>query len=125
MASSYSAIVYFHGIGTQRRYEEISRLIDSLDQYSGTQDPHTVGKLRAQRVELEHSRIADKKDGSNYVSYIRFHRLLTPRPESKRRRYIYSGSFRLYEGYWSSLLARVLHRSACYYGPWLAHPCRS
>jgi hypothetical protein len=27
----YTAIVYFHGIWTQKRHEEISRLADSLD----------------------------------------------------------------------------------------------
>ena len=29
----YTAVVYFHGIGEQRRYEETSRLVDSLDRY--------------------------------------------------------------------------------------------
>ncbi|QYE33031.1 hypothetical protein KZX46_02535 (plasmid) [Polymorphobacter sp. PAMC 29334] len=31
--SGYTAVVYFHGIGQQRRFEETSRLIDSLDRY--------------------------------------------------------------------------------------------
>ena len=32
-ADGYTAVVYFHGIGEQRRFEETSRLIDSLDRY--------------------------------------------------------------------------------------------
>jgi len=31
--ASYSSVVYFHGMGSQRRYEETSRLIDSIDRY--------------------------------------------------------------------------------------------
>ena len=29
----YSSVVYFHGMGSQRRYEETSRLIDRLDRF--------------------------------------------------------------------------------------------
>ena len=29
----YTAVIYFHGIGEQRRYEETSRLVDSIDRY--------------------------------------------------------------------------------------------
>jgi hypothetical protein len=29
----YTAMVYFHGIGQQKRYEEVSRLVDGLDRY--------------------------------------------------------------------------------------------
>ena len=37
---SYTALVYFHGIGEQRRYEEVSYLVDALEDYdSGLQNP--------------------------------------------------------------------------------------
>ena len=31
---SYTAVVYVHGMGQQRRFEEMSRLIDSLDKHA-------------------------------------------------------------------------------------------
>lgn len=108
MAGTYTAILYFHGIGTQRRYEEISRLIDSLDQFAECQDPHTIGRLRAQQVALEPSRTGNHRNGEGYISYIRFNRLLQPRPETKRSQPVFAGSFRLYEGYWSSIIAAGL-----------------
>ena len=44
-ASEYTAVVYFHGIGQQRHYEEMCRLVQRLDEFvssrsgSGTNDP--------------------------------------------------------------------------------------
>ncbi len=36
MSSPFTAVIYFHGMGSQRRLEETSRLIDSLDKHSRT-----------------------------------------------------------------------------------------
>ena len=51
--ANHTAIVYFHGIGTQRRHEEISRLLDAIDQYSRTQDGTTIGYPRGQEVKFK------------------------------------------------------------------------
>ncbi len=29
----HTAVIYFHGMGDQKRYEEVSRLVDALDRY--------------------------------------------------------------------------------------------
>jgi hypothetical protein len=34
----YTALVYFHGIGEQKRYEEVSRLVDELESYDRDQE---------------------------------------------------------------------------------------
>lgn len=48
----YTALVYFHGIGEQKRYEEVSRLVDELERYDrdkpkpkgqGTSQPAQAG----------------------------------------------------------------------------------
>src|SRR5260370_4438653 len=53
--ASYSSVVYFHGMGSQRRYEETSRLIDCLDKYLGRQhrEGNSLGMLRNIRARVE------------------------------------------------------------------------
>jgi len=69
-ATQRVSVVYFHGMGSQRRHEEISRLIDSLDirssgQYrSGNTD---YGRLAGIHARIEPSRNAELDD----VTYIR------------------------------------------------------
>lgn len=50
----YTAVVYFHGMGSQRRYEELSRLVHALDIYDHLrpEDPGW-GRLRFIRAVLE------------------------------------------------------------------------
>jgi pimeloyl-ACP methyl ester carboxylesterase len=116
MAKSYTAVVYFHGIGTQRRHEEISRLIDAIDQYSRTQDAATIGNPRGQEVNFEVSRIASNAHDSDPVSFIEFHRRVEiPKTEVNAAQKRgepppspFRGAFRIYEGYWSSLIAQGL-----------------
>lgn len=101
MAAPYTAIVYFHGIGTQRRWEEISRLVDAFDQHAQTQDGATIGRLRDLNPGTEKNRVTSQDD-ARYVSYVNFRRLTKQGPESQFK---YVESFRLYEGYWSSIIA--------------------
>ena len=35
----YTAVVYFHGIGTPRRHEEIARLADAMDWFAAQEVP--------------------------------------------------------------------------------------
>lgn len=113
MSKNYTAIIYFHGIGTQRRHEEISRLLDAVDQFSRSQDPRTIGHPRGQEVKLETSRSKPKDPLNKPVSYIDFHRRIEVSDADKARAKVegrkepssYRGGFRLYEGYWSSLIA--------------------
>lgn len=91
---NHTSILYFHGMGTQRRYEEISRLIDGLDQYQGEsfrQGCH-LGKMTKIRARLEPSTILD-----NDVSYVR---VIFEEGERSERTY---SSFRFYEVYWAPL----------------------
>lgn len=37
--NKYTALVYFHGMGEQKRYEEVSTLIDALEEYDRTLPP--------------------------------------------------------------------------------------
>ncbi len=116
MAKSYTAVVYFHGIGTQQRHEEISRLIDAIDQYSRTQDATKIGNPRGQQVNFEVSRVADSECDSDPVSFIEFHRRVdvpTTEIDAAKKRgepppSPFRGAFRIYEGYWSSLIAQGL-----------------
>ena len=86
----HTSVVYFHGMGSQRRYEEVSRLVDCLDKYA-FQDEHNSGVIRDIRAGLEPCRELDKKD----VSFIRCIRL-------RNRR---DADVRFYEAYWAPLTA--------------------
>jgi len=95
---SHTSIVYFHGMGTPKRYEELTRVLDTLDRYAYEQaDPRGIGQLRGQVVKLEPSR-----DGSDEpVAFVRFFRLLRLNNGQQRR----VGAFRLYESFWSPAAA--------------------
>jgi hypothetical protein len=87
---AHTSVVYFHGMGSQRRYEEVSRLVDCLDKYS-FQDEDKTGVIREIHAGLEPCRQRDKKD----VSFIRCVRV-------RNRR---DANVRFYEAYWAPLTA--------------------
>lgn len=95
--NSYKAIVYFHGMGIQSRYEEISRLIDSLDQFANSQDENSGGKLRQLVAKIEPPRTDTVKQDITYVSMTRY--------VTQNCRPIRQDQYRLYEAYWSSFTA--------------------
>lgn len=100
----HTSIVYFHGMGTPRRYEELSRVLDTLDRYSQqVNDIEELGLLRAQDMDWEPSRAAP----DSLVAYIEFLRLIwTPaKPNDDKLEPRPVGSFRLYESYWSPAAA--------------------
>ena len=98
--TNYTAIVYFHGIGTPRRQEEISRIVDSLDQFAEQQDVASVGRLRRIHVGWEPSRVGDRDD----VTYVEVRRLVQ-RVVRGTKRFFQEGYFRIYEGFWSPRVA--------------------
>jgi hypothetical protein len=87
----YTGVVYFHGMGDQRRYEEISRLIDALDRYA--RDPDKTGHIVKITPRVESPRVADIK---KTVAYIATKRVGTGKAESHAR---------FYEVYWAPFLA--------------------
>ena len=53
----YVALVYFHGIGQQRRYEEVSRLIDGLNRYAPeTKDKNDISLNQEHVLQFEPTR---------------------------------------------------------------------
>lgn len=93
----YTSIVYFHGMGTPKRYEELSRILDTLDRYAEAQADPQLGLLRGQLVRLE----SPRSGGDEPIAFIEFFRLINSgRPDASR-----VGHFRLYESYWSPAAA--------------------
>lgn len=113
----HTSIVYFHGMGTPRRYEELSRVLDSLDRYAESLDGErdTTGRLRGQEVRWEPSRV----DGGAIVAFLEFLRMIwiPGRTPEDRLRPQPVGTFRLYESYWSPAAAGGM--SAHQVGLWI------
>lgn len=95
----YTAVVYFHGMGEQRRYEEVSRLVDALDAYAHHAfhgHGQAVGTLEQIRARLEPPRGEQKRD----MSYVRvYHR--PPGAKGPQDFCVY----RFYEAYWAPITA--------------------
>ena len=93
------SVVYFHGIGSQRRYEEVSRLVDCIDGYAarthgaGTAFPCRIGNIDpAFEPKLD--------DPHETVTYL--HTDLMRVPDGKPL-----GEVRFYECYWAPVMADV------------------
>ena len=98
--ASYSSVVYFHGMGSQRRYEETSRLVDCLDKYLVRQHRggNSLGMLRNIRVRVEPLRGDPQPKG--IIGYIRTIFSGGPQAEAEPPR-----SVRFYEVYWAPVMA--------------------
>jgi hypothetical protein len=100
-AGGYDAVIYVHGMGSQRRYEETSRLIDSLDRYAENRgaEGQPVGLVRGIEVEIEPFQ-PDRTDAApkDIVSYIKA-RYLPPKAGGAYR------DVRFYEAYWAPVMA--------------------
>lgn len=139
-AGTYQAVVYFHGIGEQRRYAEISRFIDALDLYAQEeQRPDDVtGVIRDVTGRFDVERTQPNAD--DFIGHAEFRHVRSPlgatdceshRPESYRS----SNRFRVYEAYWAPetaegvpvrevlwWMARNLHRPLrLVFTPWRVH----
>jgi hypothetical protein len=122
----HTSIIYFHGMGRPRRYEELSRVIDSLDRFTATGQAPSGGTLRGQKIGVEPS--GSDPDPVIFFEFKRF--ILRPNGKTRPR-----GSYRLYESYWSPaaagpaaslrvllwLLRRAFHPFMVFMHPWRAH----
>lgn len=124
----YTGIIYFHGMGTPRRFFELTRVLDTLDRYATSQK--TSDQLVADRtVGFEPSRC----DGPEPVAFIRFDKTSPSSTPSEPPEI--TGRFRLYESYWSPaaagadnplsvvlwVLARMLTPLRVLLQPWRGH----
>ena len=63
--AKYTAVIYTHGMGSQRRFEETSRLVDSIDNYlshSHRSEGQSKGYLTKIRPRLEQARDETNED---------------------------------------------------------------
>lgn len=96
--ADYVAVVYFHGMGSQRRFEETSRLIESLDEFSnnGTRALFDI------TCHVEPSRVTP----SETIKYIRtVHPRLRSQLSSRSTKNRTCRVVRFYEGYWAPITA--------------------
>jgi len=95
--AGYEAVIYVHGIGSQRRFEESGRLIDSLDRYVYSLNPDPENRtvfFRKIRSKIEISRL----NADSYVEYIRT--FFRDRDAPDQEKWV-----RFYEIYWAPVLA--------------------
>jgi hypothetical protein len=96
----HTSVVYFHGMGNQRRYEEVSGLVDSLDIHAencSRKKGIKKGSLSKIRPRLEGSRSVP--DGRE--TYIRAY-LINKDSQGERT----SKTARFYEVYWAPIMAQ-------------------
>ncbi|PIE14224.1 MAG: hypothetical protein CSA68_10425 [Rhodobacterales bacterium] len=109
--TGYTAVLYVHGMGNQRRFEEVSRLIDAVDTYlsnSYHQRGEKPGILTKIKPRIEQCRASKGDD----VTYIRT-RHVTPGAPGERT----SSEARFYEIYWAPVMAGV--RSPAAVAKWI------
>jgi len=94
----YTAVIYFHGMGSQRRFEETSRLIDSLDRYlnQSHREGNSLGYLTRIAPQLEPG--VEKPD--EIYTHIRTIYRGGPKQDWKD-----SGLVRFHEVYWAPVMA--------------------
>jgi hypothetical protein len=95
---AYSSVVYFHGMGSQRRYEETSRVIDSLDRYMATKrdSNESLGYLRDIGAKVELLRPATPTNDT--VAYIHTRFMMDAKGKQAHE-------VRFYEAYWAPVMA--------------------
>ena len=93
--NGYVGVIYFHGMGSQRRYEEVSRLIESMDGYLAAKKAagEPRGFLIKIKPRLKPSRVAEGKN-ANYI-----------RADYLERRKTKPVSVRFHEVYWAPIMA--------------------
>lgn len=100
--TTFTSVIYFHGMGSQRRFEETSRLIDAIDRYlTGLLyrvDPGQPGKgrLRGVRARFE----PDRNDPQQSLTYIETKLMPNKGPPTDS-----PPTVRFYEVYWAPVMA--------------------
>jgi hypothetical protein len=91
-----------HGIGSQRRYEETSRLVDRLDTYAGNEHRrgHSLGRLVNIKARIEPLTTGAPDDTITYIRTA----LLPPRAPGTAQVQP-SETVRFYEVYWAPIMA--------------------
>jgi hypothetical protein len=93
--ADYTAVVYFHGIGSQRHYEEVSSLLQQFDQLIyKNQFPGNPRSLQKCIIEVEQGRVNSGLD-SKAVTYHKVIQPLTPGSNQP-------ATVRFYEAYWAA-----------------------
>lgn len=87
----YSAVLYYHGIGNQRRYEELCRLVESLERSNPVSPDSEI------LYELESCLEPGRKENEHDTAFIRG-KFGRPATDDCQR-------FRFYEVYWAPLTA--------------------
>ncbi|MEJ2143226.1 MAG: hypothetical protein P8Y24_12885 [Gammaproteobacteria bacterium] len=119
----YTSVVYFHGMGNQRRYEELSRLVDALDAYSQSDSCQPDWRLVKIKPRIEDSRSVDHER----ITYIRAYY-----KNVKERSWDDVTNLRFYEVYWAPVMAKgakakevikwlfstVIRPFRTYFSPW-------
>ena len=95
-SGTYTAVVYVHGMGDQRRYEELSRLIDSLERHASANET-TTGRLDLIQPKLEPPR-----SGSGLEREVAYVEVMHQRRLAKT---LDQSLFRFYEVYWAPVAA--------------------
>ncbi len=88
----HTAVIYFHGMGNQKRYEEVSRLIDALDRYD--YESNNKG-FRGIDADLEPPNGALARE-VGYIDSVFI---------QKNEKEVTRSVFRFYEAYWANLTA--------------------
>ena len=95
----YTALIYFHGMGSQRRFEEPSYLIDSIDLFLANawwQRQEKRGILYKIVPKAEANRVT----GKGVIDYIRTRHVIPGQEETDRE-------VRVYESYWAPIMAKA------------------
>lgn len=95
----YTAVIHVHGMGSQRRYEESSRIVDAIDRHlyrAHHQDGQSVGLLRDIKPKPE----PDRSGSGKSYTYIR-----TTCLPPKSRKGDPVQTVRFYEAYWAPIMA--------------------
>lgn len=99
VGKGYTAVIYVHGMGSQRRYEEASRIVDSIDRFlyrAHHEDDQSVGILRDIKPRSE----ADRDGQGRSYTYIRA-KCLPPKSRAGEPAQV----ARFYEAYWAPVMA--------------------
>jgi len=96
--AGHTAVIYVHGMGEQRRYEEVSRLVDALDAASRTRE-RGDGKARSRLTRIRARLEPSRTDPSRDVGYIKAYYVEGEGPPAG------APVFRFYEAYWAPLAA--------------------
>lgn len=100
--SRYTAVVYFHGMGNQRRYEEVSSLLTQLDNLVFVQRGASPQRyLDVRPIALERGRRGSGMDRKSVAYY----EVRNPCAQRDARDPDRSPSVRFYESYWADFTA--------------------